>query len=1099
MSEPINNQRPTYIPSSPTGEDLFEGKSQEKIANTIFDLIKNKALPNNVIGLEGKWGSGKSNVVGILNKKFKSIKSDYIFYTYDAWAHQEDLTRRTFLEDLISKLKTENKFKNKYDWENELKKLLAKKSSTTTQKYPKIKFYWIFIMASILLFSFFNVLHEDFEMELSLRLKYIIPFLFFSYGLFEMIKDYYRFDNDDDTKNLNFKERLKRLLYVFSGSDLTSEEQEHTIEDEPTVRRFKEYFEKITADLKSDGLVIVFDNMDRLSNSEKVLSLWSSIHTFFAEEKVDNVWVIIPFDKQHLSNHFEEKDDDSKVDNFIGKTFSTTFRISPPVLSDWKKFFSQKFKQAFGGIVQKDDIELISTLFELVLDINYRRPRDIITFINNLVSLHLQHNSNIDIKYLALYILRSKDILENPLVAISGKHFLKEEKHLFRNDKELEESLAAIVYNVEKEKSNEILLKNNIEELFIRPNIETLNTVKKHTEFKVYFDKIIQKSNFSFRPETVSIILEEVEDVIPEKHLKSYWEKFANNLGNRPEEDFQILENWHKNILKKTSKRTAKMIADQIIYSCKKDIDNEKGKNIYYRTLYNLVKYIKAEKINIKLQIDESEFESKDFIDYVDDMAHKFDKDCSFNELKIYTNVDKLNEYFINHDNGVVEETFEHLNVITNLIEIDGEEYVFSELIENIEEELDTVTHTEKDKIHKLVEIEKALYGKNKIKLIKESTGTNFLNSHPNKFDEPYFDVIANQIAHLKTNTPRSQYFTNELNKVENTESIAKIIQHYINYGDLLKLVIDTNRKYPLLDKIIQKLTKNSYGFVQKLNVTWVYENINDIREELFVDNFNDFLLQFDGWKKHFKKNIKASNVFNLGTDIIDLAADINYHNFECIKYFYDISIQKFNSTSKSEWLENFETDSNFTYAFNNLFENNLIEKSITKGNSFMEAYEEYLKDVSKRDKSLPKDYDSWNKLLLDNYLDNRKLSRLFNDFLDFLLNQNEITVEEISFFSYGLFKHSSNLYKDKRKADEFIRKIIIPLDDKLETLDDLLARHLEKIILIINSSTGEYNLDLSELFTQAKKNSSDNKSIINKIFDETELKEIEDSEEQPE
>jgi hypothetical protein len=1089
MSEPSKN--PNYISSSPSGEDLFEGKSQEKIASTIFDLIKNKALPNNVVGLEGKWGSGKSNVVGILNKKIMNINSDYIFYTYDAWAHQEDLTRRTFLEDLISKLKNKNKFNNEYNWEHELDKLLAIKTRKTTEKFPMVKFYWIFIMASFLLYALLNTIYNDFESYSLLIIKYTLPAMVFTYGLIEMSNAYFDYDKDEATKDWSFRRRIKNLLYVFSGSDLTSKEHEFAIEEEPTVRRFKEYFDKITKDLKSDGLIIVFDNMDRLSSSEKVLSLWSSIHTFFTEEEVHNVWVIIPFDKQHLSNHFDEKDDDSKVDNFIGKTFATTFRISPPVLSDWKKFFSQKFTQAFGEIIQKDDIEEISTLFELIVDINYRKPRDIITFINNLVSLYLQHYDNIDIRYLALYTLRSKDILTNPLIAISGKHFLKEEKYLFRNDKELEESLSAIVYNVEKEKANEILLKNNIEELFIRPNIQTLNNVKKHTDFKVYFDKIIQKSNFSFRPETVSIILEEVKDVIAPKHLKSYWEKFANSLDRRPKEDFQILKNWHKNILKNTSKRTAKMIADQIIYNCKSDLDSDEGKNTYYNTLYELIKYVKSKKINIKLQIDEIEFESRNFIYYVDDMANKFDGECSFNELKIYSDVDKLNEYFINHENGVVDETYEQLNVITNLIEIDGEEYVFNELIEKIEQELDTVAYTEKEKIHKLLEIEKAIYGKNKVQLVKESTGTNFLNHHPNKFDEPYFDIIANQIAHLKTNTPRSQYFTQELNKDENVKNIAQIVQHYITYGDLLKLVVDSNRKYPLLNGIIQELTKNRFGFVQKLNVSWVYENISEIRNELFIDNFEDFLLQFDGWKRHFKKSIKVENVFKLGNNIIDLAADVNYHNFECIKHIYDISIEKFNIATKSEWIESFENESNFTYVFDNFFENNLIEKSITKGNPFMEAYEEYLKGISKRDKSIPNDYESWNKLLSNNYLDNRKLSRLFNDFIDYLLNQNEITEEEINFFSYGLFQYSSNLYSNSRKADEFIRKVIIPLDEKLDFLYDLLADYLEEIIKVINSSSGEYSQDLSELFTSAKNSSSENNAIIKKVFDETKLKEI--------
>ena len=1098
-------KKPNYISSTPSGTDLFEGQSQEKIANTIFELIKDKSLPNNVIGLEGKWGSGKSNVVGILNKKFDNINSDYFFFTYDAWSHQEDLTRRTFLEGLINKLKADKKFNEKVDWENELNKLLAKKSIKNTAKFPKIKFYWILIMASILLFSFLNILYEDFfiskdfipnkefpNLKLFLS-KYLIPSGFFIWGLFEFKNEYNAFNNSEDTKHLNFKERLKRLLYIFSGSDLETEELEHTLEDEPTVRKFKEYFQKITEDLKSDGLIIVFDNMDRLSKSDKVLSLWSSIHTFFAEEKIDNVWVIIPYDKQHLSNHFDESDDDNKVDNFIGKTFSTTFRISPPVLSDWKKFFEIKFKEAFKETIKQDDIELISSLFELVLDINYRKPRDIITFINNLVSLYLQHNSSdIDIKYLALYALRNKSILENPLVSISSKNFLKEEKHLFGNDSDLEESIAAIVYNVDKEKSNEILLKNNIEELFFRPNIETLKNIKLHSEFVVYFNNTVQKTNFSgFQTKNVSTIFKGVEDVIPKKQLKTHWEKFATNLGNRLDKDFQNLEDWHKNIILNTSSKTAKTITDKVIYSCKKDIEQEGSKMTYYNTIYNLVNFIKTNKVKLKLQLEEIEFNPEEFINYVEKMSSKFNEDCKFEELKIIVDIDKFNNYFIDSENKIEEETYSALNVIKYLIETDKDFYVFDELSGKIDEEIDVVAYTEKDKLFKLIEISKVLYGKSKRSLIKETIGTNFLNHFANKFDQPYYDIIANQIAHLKTTVPRSQYFTAELNKTDNAEKIAKLIQYYISYGDLLKLVVDTKRKFRLLDEIIQLLTKNTYSFSQTISINWVYKNLDNIRDEIFESNFKDFLLQFDTWKKYFPKNITEENVFELGTDIIDLAADSDNHNYQSIKHFYNIAIEKFSKAEKEEWLDNFETQSNFIYAFNCLFENNLIDKSITKGKPFMEAYEEFLKEVAKRNKTLPDNTKIWNKLVTNNLLDNRKLTRLYNDLLDFLINHTEITSQEIMFFSYGLFKHSSNIFNNENKADEFIRKVLIPLDDNLSLLSQLITNYLEEIINLIFSSSGTYSQDLSELLTFSKGSDSVNSDLIDQIFKETELKEI--------
>ena len=109
-----NNKYPRYISTNPTGQDLLDGKSQTKISKAIAEHIKyidslsekDKFMPKmpRVIGIEGKWGSGKSNVLKRL--EFKDFIDDpiYKFFTYDAWANQEDLQRRTILEQLTAYL-----------------------------------------------------------------------------------------------------------------------------------------------------------------------------------------------------------------------------------------------------------------------------------------------------------------------------------------------------------------------------------------------------------------------------------------------------------------------------------------------------------------------------------------------------------------------------------------------------------------------------------------------------------------------------------------------------------------------------------------------------------------------------------------------------------------------------------------------------------------------------------------------------------------------------------------------------------------------------------------------------------------------------------
>ena len=108
------------LSNEPLGQDLFEGKSQERIANLIFfDLEKarNTGDPHeqisdsSVIGLEGEWGCGKSNVLKILEKKLETVKQAgckkkvYSLFTYDLWGRQQDLQRKVILQDLATHLK----------------------------------------------------------------------------------------------------------------------------------------------------------------------------------------------------------------------------------------------------------------------------------------------------------------------------------------------------------------------------------------------------------------------------------------------------------------------------------------------------------------------------------------------------------------------------------------------------------------------------------------------------------------------------------------------------------------------------------------------------------------------------------------------------------------------------------------------------------------------------------------------------------------------------------------------------------------------------------------------------------------------------------
>ena len=89
---------PKFLSNQAIGEDLFLGHSQEKTADVIINDIKNSEF--GIIGIDGSWGSGKSNLVKIIEKKLSADK--YNFFIYDVWGHQEDNQRIAILDELTS-------------------------------------------------------------------------------------------------------------------------------------------------------------------------------------------------------------------------------------------------------------------------------------------------------------------------------------------------------------------------------------------------------------------------------------------------------------------------------------------------------------------------------------------------------------------------------------------------------------------------------------------------------------------------------------------------------------------------------------------------------------------------------------------------------------------------------------------------------------------------------------------------------------------------------------------------------------------------------------------------------------------------------------
>jgi len=457
---------PCIIQDKPCGSDKSEGKSQTLITEAIKKYIRStdggaaSSDARRIIGLEGGWGTGKSNVIKQLEK---SLDSDYYFFLYDAWGHQEDLQRRSFLELLTSELidkqllvgeieiTTINGGKKTVPWSEKLKYLLARKTETKTEKYPLLNKS----MVAILLATVFTPIFVQFGNipDNGHWLSYLLPIvptlLMLVFIVYDIVKN---------------KRDVNYIFALYNGKIESDVCYETINENEPTVIEFKKWMQNVNDNIRERKLIIVFDNMDRLP-AEKVKQLWSSIHTFFSEGEFKNIWVIIPFDKNHLELAFDEENDKKEetqlTKHFINKTFPVVYEVRPPIITDFKKIFFELYEEAFGD-TEFEYKEELCRIFR------YETPkatiRQIIIFINDLVILKSVRGDEIDLLSIAIFVIKKDEIMKDPINQIlSGDYLQSDALNTILNNEILQKNISALAYSVSLEDAEQIPISGYID------------------------------------------------------------------------------------------------------------------------------------------------------------------------------------------------------------------------------------------------------------------------------------------------------------------------------------------------------------------------------------------------------------------------------------------------------------------------------------------------------------------------------------------------------------------------------------------------------------------------------------------------------------
>lgn len=696
---------PKYLSTSPDGEDLLDSKSQEKIAKAMGAHIvdvdertsqkpQDKVPMPKVIGLEGSWGSGKSNVIAYL-KKYVLDEEKYHFFVYDAWSHQEDLQRRSILQKLTHELVEKKVLKGStwadlpsiqddgsiksekkhVTWEEKLDILMSKKVSTLSKVsknvYGEFKAFILLLALTPVFATLGNVLKPSFSTDgitYGCWILIVLSFFALIYGLFFLIV-WWKFD-------------ISNIWKVYADASKEEKNSFQVIHSaEPSLGEFSKWMDDISASLaNSKRVIVVFDNMDRLPN-DKVKQLWSAIHSMFSNGNLKNIWCLIPYDFSHLATAFGENNEASEqlAKCFIEKSFPVVYRVPAPVVIDYKEIFDQFFCIAFSETVEESDRDKINRCYRAV---NVKpNIREIITFVNKCVSLKKTYH-DLSIVAISVFVLREDEIIYHPqrvqkadkgdLVITETTtddyllcyEFLREIDNIVDRTPNLLKEVAALVYGIDPDRAHQLAIMQAMAECFTE-DASTTN-LNEYVSNELFFSSLVEvikgleRSHHKLIVKRLASINTTSFNAEQKKMMNMVWTMLASAYKDSKTE-VQELSGYERELMSHTSEPIAKDVAKRF---CKNLLDNESNSgDVIFSNLLALENESVAENWDMNEIVPKKVLNAEKFVEYVlegDVLYWHFPISCSKEGLSEYFEAQMKDEKLALHAVRLLKEDYDY-------------------------------------------------------------------------------------------------------------------------------------------------------------------------------------------------------------------------------------------------------------------------------------------------------------------------------------------------------------------------------------------------------------------------------------------------------
>jgi len=340
-----------FIPDQPTTDDRLG--THESIAETIKDVILSDMPKPFVLGLFGRWGSGKSSIINILRKKCsKEIKFVFI----DAWRKEKENFVQNFIKKIARKLLSGKKQKDV------ISKITEKVTIQKGGWRPNRVALFCFLIFLGLCAWLANFTYTSWKND---PLSTFPAGEFASLGLTVLIAIF-------------FSLILPRYSMQFTNTveDLTL--------DDPL--RFRNIFiHEILNQTPHKNICIIVDNIDRTPPRD-ALNIIKVLKAFIVdadetEPSMQKVSFLIPCDNSELHNHLKSNGMENPKE-FLRKFFNLSIRIPPLILNNSYRFSRDLLNDAE---LEYNDEQLrnIASVINAVLCDSPRQPKQ---FINQFIA-----------------------------------------------------------------------------------------------------------------------------------------------------------------------------------------------------------------------------------------------------------------------------------------------------------------------------------------------------------------------------------------------------------------------------------------------------------------------------------------------------------------------------------------------------------------------------------------------------------------------------------------------------------------------------------------------------------------------------------------